>query len=258
MKQVAIFAATGWELNAVGQACGVRVGGVVNKTCSMFGVAEVCQVRIFQTGIGPENARRAIQHAFSLHTIDLVISTGFACALSDSKIGDILIGSEVMSFPDRSGSSDHRVFKVPAHFVEYAQRMVRKAGIPFSQGRFVSTSIAICDASEKSRIQAETGAVGLDMESAVIAREACEHNIDMVIVRGVSDLVDENLPVNFNLFFQGGIQRIWGGLSCLLRPSCWVGLNRLRKQSTIAVHHLTIFFQTCFEDIQTAEPKGLI
>ena len=64
----------------------------------------------------------------------------------------------------------------------------------------------------------------------------------MAIVRTVSDLVDEDLPLDFNLFLRptGWIK---GMQSLIGRPSCVVGLNRLRKQSRVAADRLTEWFQ---------------
>ena len=64
----------------------------------------------------------------------------------------------------------------------------------------------------------------------------------MVIVRTVSDLVDEDLPLDFNLFLRptGWIN----GMQALIRrPSSFAGLNRLRKQSRVAGDRLTEWFQ---------------
>jgi adenosylhomocysteine nucleosidase len=64
----------------------------------------------------------------------------------------------------------------------------------------------------------------------------------MAILRTVSDLVDEDLPLDFNLFLRPtdwikGMQAIIG------RPSSVEGLNRLRKQSRMAADRLTEWFQ---------------
>jgi adenosylhomocysteine nucleosidase len=64
----------------------------------------------------------------------------------------------------------------------------------------------------------------------------------LAIVRTVSDLVDEDLPLDFNLFLRptGWIK----GMRALIgRPSSFVGLNRLRKQSRVAADRLTEWFE---------------
>jgi adenosylhomocysteine nucleosidase len=77
----------------------------------------------------------------------------------------------------------------------------------------------------------------------------------MAIVRTVSDLVDEDLPLDFNLFLRPtgwikGMQAIVG------RPSSVEGLNRLRKQSRLAANRLTEWFQHYAEtDSESLRPS---
>ncbi len=252
MKQVAIFVATRWERKAVSQACGgIASGEAVSRVCSVSGRPEPWQVWLFQTGIGSENASRSLQQALSQQSFDLIISTGFACALTEAQIGDILIGSLVDDYPDRSDPPKSRMVQTPGTWVDYAYRMGTKAGMACRQGPFVSALTAVGEAQTKQQIAQETGAIGLDMESAALANVARDHQVDCLIVRTVSDLVDEDLPVDFNLFFNGGGQLIWGILTCLVRPACWKGINRLRKQSVLAADRVTTFFQVFFEGATT-------
>jgi adenosylhomocysteine nucleosidase len=110
----------------------------------------------------------------------------------------------------------------------------------------VSSETVVWQAEEKCRLRRLTDATGLDMESAVVAAVAQERGLPMAIVRTVSDLVDEDLPLDFNLFLRPtgwikGMQSIVG------RPSSIEGLNRLRKQSRAAADRLTEWFQRYVE-----------
>ena len=109
-------------------------------------------------------------------------------------------------------------------------------------GRIASTSRIVWRADEKRAIRSLTGAVGLDMESAVLAAVAQEMGIPMAIVRTVSDLAEEDLPLDFNLFLR---PTGWlAGLRTLIgQPSSIAGLNRLRKQSRMASDRLADFFK---------------
>ena len=129
--------------------------------------------------------------------------------------------------------------------------VARNAGMAVRIGTVVSSGTVVWQAEEKRRLQRATEAIGLDMESAAVAAVAQERGLPMAIVRTVSDLADEDLPLDFNLFLRPtgwikGIQAI------IVRPSSLVGLNRLRKQSRVAADQLTEWFQRYAETDSTS------
>ena len=120
--------------------------------------------------------------------------------------------------------------------------VAQDAGLVARVGTVVSSGTVVWQAEEKRRLRRLTDATGLDMESAAVAAVAQERGVPLAIVRTVSDLVDEDLPLDFNLFLRPtgwikGIQALIG------RPSSFVGLNRLRKQSRVAADRLTEWFE---------------
>jgi adenosylhomocysteine nucleosidase len=175
--------------------------------------------------------------------MSLVMSTGFACALVPAQVGDLLIGTAVSSV-QAEGNWTMSADPVPCDETVRAGLLVvaQDAGLVARVGTFVSSGTVVCHAEEKRRLQRLTDATGLDMESAAVAAVAQEQGLPMVIVRTVSDLVDEDLPLDFNLFLRPtgwvkGMQELIG------RPSSIGGLNRLRKQSQVAADRLTEWFQ---------------
>ncbi|HEY7532730.1 MAG TPA: hypothetical protein VH681_08150, partial [Nitrospiraceae bacterium] len=104
----------------------------------------------------------------------------------------------------------------------------------------------ICRAEEKRSLHHLTDATGLDMESAAVAAVAHERGIPMAVARTVSDLIDEDLPLDFNLFLRptGWIPGLWALLS---GPGNFAGLNRLRRQSRVAGDRLADFFRQYVE-----------
>jgi adenosylhomocysteine nucleosidase len=64
----------------------------------------------------------------------------------------------------------------------------------------------------------------------------------------VSDLLDEDLPLDFNLFLTpDGWPK--GALACLTHPSRLLGLKRVRAQATLATERLTRFFERFLDDV---------
>ena len=175
--------------------------------------------------------------------MSLVMSTGFACALVPAQVGDLIVGTAVSSVHDEGTWTmrNDRVLcdgAVCAGLLTVAQ----DAGLVARVGTIVSSGTVVWQAQEKHRLRHLTDATGLDMESAAVAAVAQERGVPMAIVRTVSDLVDEDLPLDFNLFLRptGWIK----GMQALIgHPSSIGGLNRLRKQSRVAADRLTEWFQ---------------
>ncbi|MGB4996205.1 MAG: hypothetical protein WBO50_13660, partial [Nitrospira sp.] len=124
------------------------------------------------------------------------------------------------------------------------RQAVQQQRLPVQAGQFVSVPRVLCRAEDKQEIATRAGGVGLDMESAALGFVASERKIPFVIVRTASDLVDESLPLDFNLFLRpsGWVK---GVAACLAHPTSLIGLNRLRVQSRIAGTQLTAVFRAC-------------
>jgi adenosylhomocysteine nucleosidase len=196
---------------------------------------------LVQTGVGPEKARQCAARLLDSQSFSLLISTGFACALITVGIGALLVGHEVV-YSGEKGTELLSPIDVPGEERDRLVRYIQSIVSPEHMGRFVSTDCVIGSAREKRAFAEKTQAIGLDMESAALAVEASQARTPFLIIRTVSDLLDEDLPLDFNLFLRptGWIKGIG---SILAAPSCLLGLGRLRRQSMIAGEALTVFFR---------------
>lgn len=243
VTRIALFVATRWELRAVRSALPLNkssiLGGIRCFTAEIWGRL-YC---IIQTGVGPDRARYVARAVLREGDWALVLSTGFACALAPADVGDLIIGTEVVAvFHDGPGLRSERIGACSQQEQMRCLSVERVAGMSVKTGRVASTPQVVWRAEEKRAIRDLTGAVGLDMESAALAAVAHEKGIPMAIARTVSDLVNEDLPLDFNLFLRptGWVMELWALIG---HPSRFVGLNRLRKQSRIASDRLADFFK---------------
>lgn len=243
LHPIAIFAATRWELQAVRRAFAVdRVSTIAGVRCH---VAEQGgrSYWLMQTGVGPEAAGKVARRVLSAQSMSLVLSTGFACALVPAQVGDLIVGTEVSSVGfegvwARKGDPVLCDESVRAGCVAVAH----DAGMVARVGTVVSAPMVVWQAEDKRRLRRLTDATGLDMESAALASAAQEQGVPLAIVRTVSDLAEEDLPLDFNLFLRptGWLK----GMRTLIgRPSSVAGLNRLRRQSRVAADRLTEWLQ---------------
>ena len=210
-----------------------RVGGRTVFVCTV-GDREYW---LAQTGVGLEKAGRSAAQLLDNQSFSLMVSTGFACALIAADIGALLVGREVV-YCRNHGDEPSEVLDVPGDERDLAMTSVESLVPSEHIGRFVSTDHIIGSAREKQRFALSTQAIGLDMESSALAAQAQRAQVPFVIIRSVSDLLDEDLPLDFNLFLRptGWLK---GVRALLADSSSLLGLARLRRQSAVAAEALT-------------------
>lgn len=252
-KRIAIFAATPWEMGAVQSAfpSGVerRIAG---RAASVHTIGDR-EYWLTQTGVGLEKAGRRAAQLLDGRSFCLMISTGFACALVAANIGALLVGREVVQSGAHSDESSQAI-DVPGEERDLILSFVDPWVSPERSGRFVSTSRVVGRALEKKQFARHTHAIGLDMESSALAVEAQRAHVPFVIIRTVSDLLHEDLPLDFNLFLRptGWLKGIG---TVLVDPSSLLGLGRLRRQSLVAAEALTAFFRSYASAMATERQK---
>ena len=206
-----------------------------------------------QTGVGFEKAGRSAAQLLDSQSFSLMVSTGFACALIAADIGALLVGREVVHRGNH-GNEPSEVLDVPGDERDLAMAFVETLMPSEHIGRFVTTDHVIGRAGEKRTFALSTQAIGLDMESSALAAQAQRAQVPFVIIRSVSDLLDEDLPLDFNLFLRptGWLKGIG---TVLAAPSCLLGLGRLRRQSLVAAEALTAFFRSYVAAMATERPR---
>ena len=236
---VAFFAATRWEIAAIRRALPTgREENVCGLRCLSGHKAEL-SYRLIQTGVGPERARTAAMAILETNAISLAVSSGFAGALVPAGIGDVIIGTGTMSVVyDENWKRDARVELTQGEGVEWARELAAQIGVTTHVGKVVSVPTVVCRSVEKRAIGRLTGAVALDMESASLAVVAQERGVPFLVLRTVSDLVDEDLPLDFNAFL-GPTAWSKGLCELITHPAGLFRLNRLRRQSKLAADRLT-------------------
>lgn len=195
---------------------------------------------VIQTGVGPQKARETAKAVFAQHSFSLAISSGYACALRQANIGDILIGTRVAAVPaEATDVLDYMEVEGPERDRWRAALGSHATNGAAGSGDFISLDRIVWRAADKARLARRTHAAGLDMESAALASESKSAGVPFLIVRSVSDLVMEELPLDFNLFLRptGWLK---GLCALIVHPSSLLGLARLRRQSAVAAESLTI------------------
>ncbi len=112
-----------------------------------------------------------------------IISFGICGGISpDVQAGACIIASEI-AWPGGRASTD----------AGWSARLCRRVPEAIT-GRIAGVAAPVSSESAKSALFAETGALGADMESHVIAEIACDTGIPFVALRAVADPAERGLP----------------------------------------------------------------
>ena len=201
---------------------------------------------MIQTGIGIQNAKTACREVLGASQWDLAISSGFAGALIPSSIGALVVPRAVVLRPaDTTTQFELPSFPCSVEYFQIIHRLVEAMQPHPVSGVLVTVPWIVWSVSDKHSIAETFQASALDMESAGIAEVAAERGVPFLVIRTVSDLKEESLPEEFNLFLSPStwMQGAWRIMS---RPALWLRLCRLRRQTKVASMQLTNFFDTFF------------
>jgi adenosylhomocysteine nucleosidase len=195
---------------------------------------------LIHTGIGPEAAHAAASAVLNRERMALAVSVGFAGALaSGAEMADVIVGTSVVSGTfDGVWHESGRPVVCHERATDAARAAAADIGLEAHTGALLSVATVMCRAADKQRIARLTGAIAVDMESAALGTAALAKGVPFAVCRTVSDVVTEDLPLDFNLFLmRSGWMR--GIAAIVMHPSSLIGLNRLRRQSRLAADRLT-------------------
>ena len=191
---------------------------------------------LLETGEGIVNAERLLETWLERGRARAVLSIGFAGALSPSlKAGDVVVANEVR---DSSATSDAKLLS--------AARQVQTL-LPWIHFGLAVTSHEILWQAESKRALAASLAgdkiSAVDMESTAIASVCGRRGLPFLVVRSITDLLDEDLPLDFNQFrnFDGRVDSKKVVKAALLKPGALGGLWKLRKRSQLCAERMGEF-----------------
>lgn len=191
---------------------------------------------LLETGEGIVNAERHLEDWLERGNARAVLSIGFAGALSPSlKAGDVVIADEVR---DSSATPDPKLLS--------AARRVQ-ALLPWIHFGLALTSHEILWQAESKRALAASLAgdkiSAVDMESTAIASVCGRRGLPFLVARSITDLLDEDLPLDFNQFrnCDGRVDSKKVVKAALLRPRAFRGLWELHKRAQLCAERMAEF-----------------
>lgn len=209
-----------------------------------FGQLGTRNVAIVESGVGRENATKAVSAVVSAFCPKLVISCGLAGGLSDGlDVGDVLFATSVLLGDDLDGRS----FKFSGHATGSCHR-----------GPVVTVDRAVLDEDSKRKLAKSSGAFAVDMETYAAALWCSQNAVNMIAVRAISDAVGDTLPavvgtlVGANVWEQTG--RVAGTL--VRRPLLVKDLWKLRSRALLAADRLANSIEEIVVALEDAALEG--
>jgi len=138
------------------------------------------------SGMGPTRAAEASKTLLKRGATAL-LSWGSAGGLA-SRVspGSLILPKSVIS-------SDRSLYHVDASWHERLCHRL-KGHVDFHTEPLVESSRVVCTPADKATLFQETGAIGVDMESAAVAAVAQDARVRLMIVRAVADATDTTVP----------------------------------------------------------------
>ncbi len=217
---IAVVTAIREEFRAVLRAArDVRFEGPA-RARARIGSAEVV---IASTGDGPQNAERAATALCETVRPKALIGAGVAGGLTEGlSVLDVVASARVRQETEEAPGPD------PA-LLERASRAGARGG------SLITVAAPAVSLATRRRLASwlaagESGAV--DMESAAWARAAAGRGTPYIVLRAISDTMDEELPAFLPdcVGEDGGISRRAVAVRALLRPASWAALARMRRR----------------------------
>ncbi|MGH9735520.1 MAG: hypothetical protein ACRD8A_13130 [Candidatus Acidiferrales bacterium] len=198
---------------------------------------DAADVQVVVTGVGARIAGLRARDVLKSNgdSVEFVISSGSAgAARRPYAIGQVLAARAVKLHA--SGAGNATTIECSSALVSFAE----SCGATIVD-RFYTSERAISTREEKQHIGEFADAI--EMESFGILTEAAESGVPAVAIRAVSDLADENLPLDMNEVFSDegkvSIPRVLGQVA--RHPGALSGLIKLGQQSKTAAEALARF-----------------
>jgi adenosylhomocysteine nucleosidase len=193
-------------------------------------------ISILLTGIGRQNAEKAVCDILAASSPELVLICGFAGGLNpDLKPGEVVFElidrrDEFHEFQTEEKIRDSQSSPLREKLLAAGAKPVR-----FFCANRIATTVA-----EKNKMRDETGADVVEMESEAIHAVCRERGIPCATVRVISDIAGEDLPLDFNALSKPDKNLDYGRLFLAIAksPRKIGALMQLQKRTQFAAERL--------------------
>lgn len=169
---------------------------------------------LVESGIGKVNATLITSLLIDRYSVDLIVNTGVAGALSNElDVTDMVVSTSVVHHDVDAMEFGYQFGQVPGMPASYEVdknlfgRAIKVLGsnqtVKVFSGLITSGDSFIADSSQKaSIISSFSDALAVDMESASIAQTCHQFNVPFIIIRSISDKADQSADMTYDEFLK--------------------------------------------------------
>ena len=146
-------------------------------------------VEVLHTGVGEKVCRQRLGRFLEDQQFDLLISTGFAGALSDElQVDDLLLARNFST-------------------IGLNERSTSFPSLPIRTADLLTAPTLIDSSNARTEIARTSGAAAVDMETEFIARACAAHGVPLLSLRVITDTPREPFPAPAHVLFDIAKQR---------------------------------------------------
>jgi adenosylhomocysteine nucleosidase len=236
---ILIFCAFGAELEPLRARVHAQRALGIEGLKGCYGRIGTTQIALAASGVGMRRAKESAGRVLDeMHDVDLIILTGVAGGLVDNlAIGEVVLADRLMT---REGDDERptRIIEVPQDHFETSSSALHTAGIRHARGALLTVKYPLITGAEKRLAAEQTGAIAVDMETAVIAFEAAARAIPFIAMRTIMDTVDHDLAAAGLADRNGRVRPLKAAAMLVRNPAMVAGVIRLVRNLRQATHSM--------------------
>ncbi len=207
-------------------------------------------VTLIKTGVGIRRARdTAVRALGALHEINLVAITGVAGALHhELAVGNVVLADRLITRQEQS-FHPNQILEVPRQPFQTFANALEAGGIRYSVGGMLTSRRAIATIADKRLAAAQSGAVAVDMESAVIADEAQRRGMPFVCLRTILDAAGDELMGAALADENGRVRPLAAAKAMVTNPAMLIGAARLVRDLRRSTRVLAAVMEAVLERV---------
>ena len=241
-ETIAILGAVSEEIAGIKREINISDRVRLDKSEAWFGKYQGRNIVLVRTGVGRKRAQNATQQVIDKFNPEVIISMGYAGALTEVlNVGDLFVANTILS-PESDSTSFEMDDPKNLKWLELAKKTPPPENVKLKIGRLITVDMVVHTPKAKKELGSRFRAEAVEMETLEIALLARVNKIAFISIRGISDAVNHEL-IDCSSFLDsdGELSKLRAGWYVLTHPKSLKNAFSLRSNTQIATQNLTDF-----------------